>query len=242
MAQRMDGQVGGGGGGGGQEPARRRRRGTMATPTKVVLSAVLLLAVAAAGAVASFEGLTATATNPQASPYNNFSTGSVTIADNEATTAMFSVPNVDPPATGYACIAVQYTGTVANGSDVYLYAANVTSTGSLASSVTLSVQDGTDSASFATGDLGCSTFTANTDTTAATSSTAGNAVGATALSAWGTSTANGYLLSSTGSGAPVTGWTTNPTTVWYKFTYTVASNAPSGSTASIQLTWEAVGQ
>lgn len=209
-----------------------------------MLSALLLAGVAAGGAVASFEGLTATATNPGASPYNQFTTGSVTIADNEASTAMFSVSNADPPATGSACIAVQYTGTVTNGSDVYLYAPTVndTSTNSLGQYITLGVQDGIDSNSFGTADPTCAHFTANTDTTVASHSVTGNAVAPTALSAWAGSDATGYAMSATGSAAPVQTWTTDPTTVWYKFTYAIASNAPSGSSANIQLTWEADGQ
>ena len=213
-----------------------------AKSTKLVLTTVLLLALASAGGIASYEGLTATATNPTASPYNSFSTGTVSITDNEASTAMFSVSNADPPVTGSACIGVQYTGTIANGSDVYLYATYVSSTNSLDSSITLSVQDGIDTASFATGDLGCSTFTANTDTTPSSHVTAGNIITASAISSWPTTDSAGYLLSSTESGTPVTLWTANPTTVWYKFTYSIASSAPPGSTAALQLNWEADGQ
>lgn len=230
-----------------RRPPRRRGRVWSRQPysvnsTKLVLTTVLLLALASAGGIASYEGLTATATNPGASPYNNFSTGTVSITDNEASTAMFSVSNADPPATGSACIGVQYTGTVTSGSDVYLYATNVSSTSSLDSYITLSVQDGTDTATFGTGDPTCSTFTANTDTTAASHTTTGNAVTAADISSWPTTDSTGYSLSSTGSGTPVTLWTTNPTTVWYKFTYSIASGAPAASTAALQLTWEADGQ
>ncbi|GEM_PF-4924576 len=209
---------------------------------RLALSAILVLLVAGVAGVASYAVFSATATNPGASPYNQFTTGSVSISDNEATTAMFSLSNLDQGATGSACIAVQYTGTVANGSDVYLYATNVTSTNSLANHITIAVQDGTDTAAFATGDLSCTSFTPNTNTTTATNTTVGNAVPATAIGSWPTSNSSGYLLSSSGSGAPVQTWTTNPTTVWYKFTYAVDSTAPASSQANVQFTWEADGQ
>jgi len=208
---------------------------------KLALTCVVLL-VSSSYFVASFEGFTATATNPAAPPYNHFTTGSVTIADNEPSTAMFSVVNANPPASGSACIAVQYTGTVTNGSDVYLYAANVSDTNSLGTNVTLAVQDGTDSASYATGDPTCATFTANANTAAASHAAVGNAVTALAIDSWPTTDATGYSLSDVGSGAPAKLWTTNPTTVWYRVTYSIPGGAPGGSSAEIQLTWEADGQ
>ncbi len=209
---------------------------------RIFISVVLLFLLSSVGLVVSYANLTSTATNPNSGPYNSFSTGTVTISDNEATTALFTVSNADPGASGSACIGVQYTGTITNGSHVYLYAANVSSTNSLGNDITFAAQDGTDSAAFATGDTSCATFTPNADTTAASHATTGNAITALAISSWPILDSTGYSLSDTGSGAPVQLWSTNPTTVWYMFSYVISGTAPGGSTANIQLTWEADGQ
>lgn len=222
---------------------------------KIALVALLLVGVATLGGIASFESLTSTATNGSASPYNEFNTGSVTITDNQSGSAMFTVTNADPPTTGHACIGVQYTGSVS--ADVYLYATVEEDTGSpaLGDDITLGVQDGTDSSNggtYAQGDnydTSCSDFTANTNTSDATSASVGNDVTAVPLdgtgcngtSCWPTSVSNGYLMSDTGSATASAAWSAD-TTVWYEFSYDIESGAPSGATCEIELTWEAVGQ
>lgn len=211
-------------------PAGRRR----ATGGKLALIAALLVAVATAGGIASFESLTSTATNGSASPYNEFSTGTVTLTDNQSATAVFTVTNANPGATGKACIAVEYTGSIP--SDVYLYDTVKQDTGAngsgtapyLGQNVTLAATDGSDTATYATGtnnDTSCTTFTANTTTSYATNTTVGNdvntvnlddstgtgsdctgATGSAAGDCWPTTLATGYLMSSVTSGAASATW------------------------------------
>ncbi len=212
------------------------------TGRKIALITLLLVGVATLGGVASFESLTGTATNGSASPYNSFSTGSVSLTDNQSSSAMFDVTNANPPASGSACIAVQYTGSLT--SDVYLYDTVESDTNTLGTSIILTVQNGTDTASYSTGSNGdptCATFHANTNTVAATNTIAGDTVNATAIDSWPTSTSTGFLLADSGSAAGTAAWT-NPTTVWYQFTYDILGSAPAGSTTQIELTWESVGQ
>jgi predicted ribosomally synthesized peptide with SipW-like signal peptide len=102
------------------------------------------------GLIAS--GATWSAFNAQTSNANNqFNTGTVTITDNDAEAAMFSVASMRPGVPVSRCIKVTYTGSLSTG--VKLYG---TSTGALASYLTLSVTRG-DVSSGAFGD--CTNFT-----------------------------------------------------------------------------------
>ena len=77
------------------------------------------------GLIAS--GATWSAFNAQTSNSNNqFNTGTVTITDNDAEAAMFSVTNMRPGTPVSRCIKVTYTGSMPTG--VKLYG---TSTGTL---------------------------------------------------------------------------------------------------------------
>ena len=80
----------------GQAPGTAAGRRHRATGGKIALIAALLVAVATAGGIASFESLTATATNGSTSPYNEFNTGTVVLSDNQSATAMFTVTNASP--------------------------------------------------------------------------------------------------------------------------------------------------
>ncbi len=247
----------------GQAPGTAHGRRHRATGGKIALIAALLVAVATAGGIASFESLTATATNGSTSPYNEFSTGTVVLSDNQSGTAMFSVTNASPGATGYQCIAVEYTGSLT--SNVYLFDTIKSDTG-LGQYVTLSATDGTDTAAYNTtnGDTGCTSFSANTNGSFATNTTAGDNVntvnlddttltgsdctGATGNAAgdcWPTTQATGYQMSyTTGSASPNGTWPdslSTPTVVWYKFAYAISSSAPAGGSVQVELTWEAVG-
>ncbi len=225
---------------------RKQRISRLRTDKRVVMSTILTFLLGTGGLVASYANYTATATNPGSAPYNQFSTGTVALADNDSGSALFSIGGIDPPYTGSACIGVQYTGTIthgstANGSYVYLYAATSGESNSLGTHITMAVQDGTDSSGYAA-DTSCTGFTANADSTAASHATTGNAITATALDSWPTTDAAGYSLSSVGSGGPTQLWSANPTTVWYKFTYNVPLGSPASSTIQIQFIWEADGQ
>ena len=152
---------------------------------------------------------------------NSFSVGSVNLTDDDAGSALLSLTNLKPGASGSRCIAVTSTGTLP--SSVKLYATDVASTRSLGSYVALTITQGS-GAAFGS----CTGFTA---------STSGSAVYSGTLAA--------FALAATGYGNGVGSWA--PTgnaaeTRSFQFAYTVSATTPDtaqGGTASFGLTWEA---
>lgn len=156
------------------------------------------------------------------SPASNWSSGTVKLADDDNTTALFSATNLKPGATGSKCIAVTSTGTLA--STVKLYGTGAGTTNGLSSQINLTVTQGTG----ATFSGGCGSFTP-------LATGAGVYDGTLAAFA----TANTNFTNGRGTWAP-TG-TASETRV-YKFDYTLSANAPDtsqGGTATIGFTWEA---
>ena len=147
---------------------------------------------------------------------NSWATGTVVLSDDDSGTAMFNVTNMKPGATGTKCIQVTSTGSLASA--VKLYGTGFTQTNSVGAQITLTVEEGTGATtSSCTGFTGSSIFTGTLADFAANRSNYSNGAGT-----W----------------AP-TG--TPPETRSYKFTYTLAANAPDsvqGSTAGIGFTWE----
>jgi len=92
---------------------------------------------------------------------------------------------------------------------------------------------------FADGDLTCAHFAPNDSGALATHTTAGNAIGPTTVDDWPLSDATGFALADTGQGLGSRTWVSIPTTVWYRFTYHVAADAPAGASVGVALTWEA---
>lgn len=180
----------------------------------------LLAGVAGSAALvwqSSYSAFSATTANPT----NNWSAGTVLLADDDSNTAMFTASNLKPGSTATKCIAVTSTGSLA--STVKLYGTTPTTTNSLSSSLNLTVTQGTG------GGFGsCTGFTAlgtgssvYSGTLAAFGSAATNF--ATGLGTW----------APTGSGAE---------TRVFQFTYTLdpaTPNAAQGGTAAIGFTWEA---
>ncbi len=74
---------------------------------------------------------------------NAFSTGTVILSDDDTGTAMFNVTNMVPGDTATACIAVTYSGTVADPSAVKLYSGGYTDSGTLADYLNVTVEEGT---------------------------------------------------------------------------------------------------
>ena len=154
---------------------------------------------------------TATTTNGT----NNFSTGSVTLSDNDSGTALFNVTGMKPGATGSACIRVSYSGTLA--SSIKVYGTGETATNSLDTYLSIAIDQGTNSSSTAGA---CGTWTASTNYFT------GN------LNTIASTFATGY-----GSWTPSSAATQD-----YRITYTLSSSAPNStmsSTASVTFTWEA---
>jgi len=182
-----------------------------AVPAGLLVSAALVWQ-------ASYAAFSATTS----SPTNNWSTGTVVLADDDSNTAMFTATALKPGSTASKCIAVTSSGSLA--STVKLYGTGKTATNSLDTHLDLVVEQGT-GGTFAGG---CTGFTV--DAGAANTFTGTLAAFATAY----TNFSNGF-----GTFAP-TGASSQ--TKVYKVTYTLNASAPNsvqGSTASMGLTWEA---
>jgi hypothetical protein len=196
-----------------REKARRRRR-NWALPVAVtaVLSGVLSSGVMVWRA--SEAAFTATTVNPASS----WTAGTVTLTDDDSTTALFTATGLKPGSTGTKCIKVTYGGNITSG-DVKLYAA--APTGTLGTYIDMTIEMGPVAGAGTFAD--CTGFTV--------SSTPVNAV---ALSTVGTKTnySNGYS----------TGW--SPTAGQarvFRFTYTLQSGTPDGqqgAACTIPFTWE----
>jgi predicted ribosomally synthesized peptide with SipW-like signal peptide len=152
---------------------------------------------------------------------NSLGAGSVTLADDDSGSALFSLGNLKPGSSGSRCIAVTSTGTLPAA--VKLYATDAASTKSLATYVSWTVTQGTGGAYSS-----CSGFTALPSGSAVYSGTLASFTGSA------TTYASGL-----GSWAP-TGSASDTRT--FQFAYVLSSSTPDtaqGGTATFGLTWEA---
>jgi hypothetical protein len=186
------------------------------TRKQLVAGAAIPAAVIASGAMvwqSSYSAFSATASNPT----NNWSAGTVALADDDSNTAMFTANNLKPGATGVKCIAVTSTGSLA--STVKLYGTSFATTNALADNISLKVEQGSGATSAScAGFTGASTLFENT------------------LNNFGTSKTS--FATGVGTWAP-TG--TASETKSYRVTYTLNANTPDsaqGGTAAVGLTWE----
>ena len=185
------------------------------TPKKLVAGAVVPLAVLASGGLvwqSSYSAFSATT----ASPTNNWTAGTVALADDDSNTALFTATNLKPGASGNKCIVVTSTGSLA--STVKLYGTSYSTTKSLADSLNLKVEEGS-GGSFSN----CTGFTA------------GSTIYDGAASAFGTSKTD--FASGVGTWAPAGGTVTKT----YKVTYALSASTPDsaqGGTAALGFTWE----
>ena len=176
--------------------------------------------VAASAAVvwhSSYSAFSATTANGT----NNWAAGSVILVDDDSSTVMFNASNLKPTSTGTKCIAVTSNGTLP--STVKLYGTSYTTTNALASSLNLTVTQGTGG-----GFSSCTGFTPlGTGATVYNGTLAGFAAASTNFS-------NGQ-----GSWAP----TGTPGEVrTFQFVWTLDPNMPNSAqsgTAAIGFTWEA---
>jgi camelysin-like metallo-endopeptidase len=182
---------------------------------KLVAGAVVPLAVLASGGLvwqSSYSAFSATT----ATPTNNWTAGTVALADDDSNTAMFNATNLKPGSTGNKCIVVTSSGTLA--STVKLYGTSFSTTKSLADSLNIKVEEGT-GGSFAN----CTGFTAGSTVYDGT---------AAAFAASKTDFASGV-----GTWAPAAGTVAKT----YKVTYTLSPSTPDsaqGGTAALGFTWE----
>ncbi|MFD1713686.1 TasA family protein [Amnibacterium flavum] len=180
-----------------------------AIPAALVLSGLTI-------AGASYSAFSATTTNPT----SNWAAGTVSLSDDDSTTALFTASNLKPGSTGTKCIVVSSSGSLPSA--VKLYGTAAATTNALSSSINLSVVQGT-GGSFGS----CTGFTALSS---------GSSLYNGTLAAFGTSH-TGYS-NGLGNWAP-TGTATETRT--YQITYTVDAAAPNttqGGTAALGFTWE----
>jgi hypothetical protein len=191
-----------------------------ATAAKLAKLAVVPLALVASGVVvsqASYSAYSASTSNPASS----WTSGTVELGDDDSATALFSASNLKPGSTGEKCIAVTSTGSLA--STVKLYGTGAATTKALASSIQLSVTQGS-GGSFGS----CAGFTPLAG---------GSSVYSGTVAGFGSS-ATSYATG-VGTWAP-TGTASETRT--YKVVYTLSDTAPDttqGGTASLGFTWEA---
>ncbi len=182
---------------------------------KLVAGAVVPLALVASGGMvwaSSYSAFSATTSNPT----NNWTAGTVALADDDSNTALFTASNLKPGATGNKCIVVTSSGSLA--ASVKLYGTSYASTKSLADNINLKVEEGT-GGSFSN----CTGFTAGSTIFDGTAS---------AFGAGKTDFASGV-----GTWAPAGGTATKT----YKVTYALSSSTPDsaqGGTAALGFTWE----
>ncbi len=191
---------------------------------KLLLSFLLVGLLGGLAGLGVFSAFSSTTTNSG----NDFSTGSVTIGDNDSNQALYDVSGQKPGDPGStSCIKVTYTGSLA--SDVKIYSTG--SLGSLAQYVDLTITPGTQaSPSFPD----CTGFTAD-GTGAIYTGTLQD------FASSHSSYANG-LADYPGSSSA---WNTNDSVV-YRFQVTLQSGAPDSaqglSVGSHSYTWEARNQ
>jgi hypothetical protein len=189
---------------------------------KFLLSA---LVVAVLGSLAAF-GVFAAFSQTTVNSGNSFAAGTVTIGDNDAGSALYSVSNRKPGDSVTSCIRVTYSGTLA--SDVRLYTADAI--GAIGPYVDLTIDAGTQPAAVFPD---CTGFTADAGGPIFNGTLSGFA---TAHNSWATGLAD-YP------GTVATSWVTSDVVV-YRFTVTLQDNNSAAGTASGShaFTWEARNQ
>ena len=183
---------------------------------RVLASLAVVGLVGAVAGLGAYSAFTSTTSNDG----NTYAAGTVSISDNDAGAAMYTVSNKKPGDTITQCIKVTYTGSV--DSDVKLYTSSTI--GSLGQYIDLQVRPGSGNPTFP----GCTGFVAD----------AADLYNGT-LGSFPTSSATGILDSGPGSN---TKWVASDAVV-YRFTLTLQASAPDAaqntSTGSHAFTWEA---
>lgn len=183
---------------------------------KLLATVAVLGVLAAVGSVAVFSAFSSTTTNPG----NSFTSGSITLTDNDSNTAMFTLTGLKGGDTFSKCIKVDYASTGSVNSTVKLYGATAGS--GLADYLDVVVTKGTfpgaPPASF-----GCTGFSPGG---------AGSTLHNGTLTSYPDDYAGGYS-------DPDTSWSNGESGV-YKIDVTVQSVAGAqGKTATQDFTWEA---
>jgi Camelysin metallo-endopeptidase len=188
----------------------------------VLVIAVTVGVVAMLGGTGVLSAFSSTTSNDG----NVFATGTVTISDNDAGSAMYNVSNKKPGDTVQTCIKITYTGSLA--ADVHLY--TTSSIGALGQYLDLTIDKGTFSGAPAF--PSCTGFTAD----------AGGSIYSGTLANFAT-TKTGFATGVSAYPGAQSQWNQNDTLV-YRFTLTVQNNnaAAGATTGTHSFIWEAQNQ
>lgn len=184
---------------------------------QVLLTLVVVVAVGGVTAVGSYAAFRASTTNSG----DAFVAGTVTLADNDTGAALVTLSAAKPGDSAASCILVTYSGTLGAGVRIY-----GTSTGALATYLTLTITRGIDAApAFA----GCGSFTAD----------ATSYVGAGPGVVWTGPLSSFPASYATGVVDPGTPWNTGNAHS-YRISVVVANDsAAQAQTGTAALSWEA---
>jgi hypothetical protein len=199
-------------------PISAAKGNTVSKIQRLLLTLCVLGAAGSLAGFATFSAFSSTTSNTG----NTFATGSVTLSDNDAGSAMYGVSNAGPGSSVQKCIKVTYTGSMP--ADVRLYTPSTLGAG--ANYIDLTVEQGTGNPSFP----GCTGFSAGSTLYSGT-------LGGFA------SAKNSYANGVATYPASQSQWNQNDAVV-YRFTLTVEdTNSAQGQTiGSHDFTWEARNQ
>ena len=191
---------------------RRQRRAQRFNLTAVVLGLLASGAVVLTASQAAFSDTTSNSSS-------SFSTGNVDLVDDDSGSAAFTVTNMVPGQSVTRCILVTYQGSIADPSSVKLYSGGLTDSGTLASHLNLTVEEGS-GGSFAS----CTGFVSSSSIVSST------------LAQFATSNTN-Y-----GNGAGTWNPATTPESRTYRITVALSAAAPNAqqnqSVTNLVFTWE----
>ncbi len=74
---------------------------------------------------------------------SSFTAGSVTLVDNDSSSALFTIAQMTPGTTSVDCITVTYQGTITNPAAVKLYSGGYTDSGNFADFLNVTIEEGT---------------------------------------------------------------------------------------------------
>jgi hypothetical protein len=191
--------------------------------TKVLLTVLCVGGLGSLAAMSVFGAFSATTTNAG----NQITAGTVTIGDNDAGAALYTLTGAKPGDSVSKCIKVTYTGSL--DADVHIYTTSTIEP--LGQYVDLTITPGTQSTSTFPS---CSGFTAD----------AGGPIYSGTLQEFGT-TKNSFAMGVVDNPGTSTKWVTEDSVV-YKVTATLRSSAPDAAqgltTGAHTFTWEARNQ
>jgi hypothetical protein len=179
------------------------------------LIAAVLLGLLGSGCLIWQTSHAAYSANTQNGP-DSWTTGTLTLTDDDGGTALFTASGLRPGSTGTRCIVVTSTGSLP--ATVKVFGKDRTTTKSLADHITITVANGSGGSAGS-----CTGFTAEPGTAHTSTLAAFPLTYAAGVSSWA-----------------LTG--TAPETRTYQITYTVDPNAPDSTqdaTASMSFVWEA---